>query len=108
MSPSARSAPAEEAATGPAAAAGLGPLRWRCRRGTKELDVLLERFAQRGLAQATAVECRLFAEVLALPDPLLAGYLIGGETPAEPHLAQAIGRMRALCRLDDGSAVFCR
>jgi len=32
---------------------------------------------------------------------LLAGYLLGGEVPAEPHLAQAIGRMRALCRLDD-------
>jgi antitoxin CptB len=105
---SSASEPAQEAAAGPAVAAALGTLRWRCRRGTKELDVLLERFAQRGLAQATAVECQLFAEVLALPDPLLAGYLIGGETPAEPHLAQVIGRMRALCRLDDGSAVFCR
>jgi len=78
-----------------------GRLRWRCRRGLKELDVLLERFAQQLLPQASAADCRVFSEVLDLPDPLLAGYLLGGEVPAEPHLAQAIGRMRALCRLDD-------
>ena len=80
----------------------LGRLRWRCRRGMKELDVLLERFAEQVLPQASQAECRLFAELLALPDPLLARYLLGGEPPAEPHLAHALGRMRALCRLDEG------
>ena len=89
-----------------AAPAAIGPLRWRCRRGMKELDVLLERFAQRVLPRASAAECREFAELLALPDPLLAGYLLGGEPPAEPHLAQAVGRIRALCRLGGGPAVF--
>jgi antitoxin CptB len=85
-----------------------GRLRWRCRRGMKELDVLLERFAQRVRLEASAEECRVFAELLELPDPLLAGYLLGGATPAEPHLAHALGRMRALCRLEDGPAVLCR
>jgi antitoxin CptB len=99
--------PADEAAGCPGAAVRK-PLRWRCRRGMKELDVLLERFARRALPQASPADCQVFAQVLELPDPLLAGYLLGGETPAEPHLAQAIARMRALCRLDDGSAVFCR
>jgi antitoxin CptB len=89
-----------------AAPALMGSLRWRCRRGMKELDVLLERFAHQVLPQASQAECRVFAELLALPDPLLAGYLLGGEPPAEPHLAQAVGRIRALCRLGDGSAVF--
>ena len=68
--------------------------------------MLLERFAQQVLPQATQAECRVFAELLALPDPLLAAYLLGGESPAEPHLAQAVRRIRALCRLGDGSAVF--
>jgi len=72
----------------------------------KELDVLLERFARQVLPQATQAECRVFAELLALPDPLLAGYLLGGELPAEPHLAQAVRRIHALCRLADGSALF--
>ena len=87
--------------------APMGLLRWRCRRGMKELDVLLERFAEQVLPQASQAECRLFAELLALPDPLLARYLLAGEPPAEPHLAQAVTRVRALCRLDDRSAVFC-
>ncbi|HEY2339328.1 MAG TPA: succinate dehydrogenase assembly factor 2 [Steroidobacteraceae bacterium] len=100
-----RSAPV--AADLPAAPFAPGRLRWRCRRGMKELDVLLERFAQRVRLEASAEECRVFAELLELPDPLLAGYLLGGATPAEPHLAHALGRMRALCRLDEGSAVFC-
>jgi antitoxin CptB len=85
----------------------IGTLRWRCRRGTKELEVLLERFAQQLLPQASAAECRVFAELLALPDPVLAGYLLGGAVPAEPHLAQASSRIRALCRLEHRSAVFC-
>lgn len=89
-----------------AAPALIGSVRWRCRRGMKELDVLLERFAQQVLPQASPTECRVFAELLALPDPLLAGYLLGGEPPAEPHLAQAVGQIRALCRLGDGSALF--
>ena len=80
-------------ATAPAA---IGLVRWRCRRGMKELDVLLERFAQQVLPQATQAECRVFAELLALPDPLLAGYLLGGEPPAEPHLAQAVRRIRRI------------
>ena len=100
MKASSRNATA--AAVMPAAGSPVhGRLRWRCRRGMKELDVLLERFAQQLLPQASVADCRLFSELLDLPDPLLAGYLLGGEVPSEPHLAQAIGRMRALCRLDD-------
>ena len=101
------SAPGGPPQAHPAAGILTGRLRWRCRRGMKELDVLLERFA-RVLPRESAAEWRVFAELLELPDPLLAGYLLAGETPAEPHLAQAIGRMRALCRLDDRSALFCR
>ncbi|MBV8144751.1 MAG: succinate dehydrogenase assembly factor 2 [Gammaproteobacteria bacterium] len=85
-----------------------GRLRWRCRRGFRELDVLLERFAQRALPAASLAECRVYAELLELPDPLLLGYLLGDDTPAEPRLARALGTMRALCRLDDRPAVFCR
>jgi succinate dehydrogenase flavin-adding protein (antitoxin of CptAB toxin-antitoxin module) len=74
----------------------------------KELDVLLERFAREALAGASPEECGAFAELLALPDPALAGYLLRGEVPPEPHLAALVGRIRSLCRSADGSAVFCR
>jgi succinate dehydrogenase flavin-adding protein (antitoxin of CptAB toxin-antitoxin module) len=74
----------------------------------KELDVLLERAARRMLPGASREERATFAELLALPDPLLAGYFLGEEVPPEPRLAGLVARISALCRLDDGSAVFCR
>ena len=83
-------------------------LRWRCRRGTKELDVILERFAREALPHATREECCALAELLALPDPLLADYLVAGRTPSEPRLAGLVDRIRDLCRSEVRSAVFCR
>ena len=68
---------------------------WQCRRGMKELDVLLERFAREALTEASAEELEAFAELLALPDPALAGYLLAGELPAQPHLAELVRRIRA-------------
>jgi antitoxin CptB len=88
------------------AEAQLRRLRWHCRRGMKELDLLLERFAQRALGSASGRELAAFAELLALPDPALARYLLGGEIPAAPHLADLVARIRALCRSGGGSALF--
>ncbi len=70
-------------------------LRWRCRRGMKELDVLLERYAA-ALPQADSAERRLLARLLERPDPELAGYLLGGEAPEEPELAALVTRITAL------------
>jgi antitoxin CptB len=84
-----------------------GRLLWRCRRGMKELDVLLERFARGALVQAPPEERALFEQLLSLPDPLLARYLLAGETPPEARLAQLVGRIRDLCRPGGVPAVFC-
>ena len=72
-----------------------GKLRWRCRRGMKELDVLLERFARERLAGASCAERGALEALLALPDPVLAGYLLGQEVPAEAPVAQLVARIRA-------------
>jgi antitoxin CptB len=74
-----------------------GRLLWRCRRGMKELDVILERFARQGLTQASAAERRAFERLLGLPDPLLAGYFLGEERPADPELRLLADRIRDLC-----------
>ena len=88
--------------------AAAGRLRWRCRRGMKELDVLLERVLGQLMPVASAAEWRAFEELLSLPDPLLAGYLLGEDIPPEPTLAELVARMRTLCRSGDRAAVFCR
>ena len=74
-----------------------GRLLWRCRRGMKELDVILERFARQGLTRACAAERRAFERLLGLPDPLLAGYFLGEERPADPELRLLADRIRDLC-----------
>jgi antitoxin CptB len=72
-----------------------GRVLWRCRRGMKELDVLLERFARGSLPLASAAEREAFERLLTLPDPLLAGYLLRGLTPPERPLARLVRRILA-------------
>jgi antitoxin CptB len=69
-------------------------LLWRCRRGMKELDVLLERFATHELTGAGSEERALFGQLLELPDPVLVDWLLRGAPPAPPF-ARLIGRIRA-------------
>ena len=54
-------------------------LAWRCRRGIKELDLLLLRWLERYFEAATAEQRAGFAALLELPDPELACYLLGSE-----------------------------
>lgn len=68
-------------------------LLWRCRRGMKELDVLLDRFARKEYPTASPAEQRAFARLLDLPDPELAAYLLGHATPSEPELAHLTRRI---------------
>ena len=72
-------------------------LLWRCRRGMKELDILLERYAAGALPRAGVAERRLLARLLEYPDPELAGYFLGGEVPPEPDLAALVTRIRESC-----------
>ena len=69
-------------------------LRWRCRRGMKEVDVLLLNYLERHYATAPAEERRLFADLLEWQDPQLHAYVIGLETPTDPAVVQVIGKIR--------------
>ncbi|HEY7888285.1 MAG TPA: succinate dehydrogenase assembly factor 2 [Steroidobacteraceae bacterium] len=70
-------------------------LLWRCRRGMKELDILLERYAAAVLPHADPAERQLLARLLERPDPELAGYFLGGETPGERDIASLVTRITA-------------
>ena len=73
----------------------LSRLRWRCRRGMRELDVLLIGFLERHYAQASALERQAFERLLELPDPLIMAYLTGRETVTEPAVADVVARLTA-------------
>ena len=72
----------------------LGRLRWQCRRGMKELDVLLERWLQREGPEASAEVLARFAALLALQDPELARYLLAGEPHADANTHALVVRIR--------------
>jgi antitoxin CptB len=71
-----------------------GRLRWRCRRGMKELDVLLERWLERHRGLATAEDLQRFETLLELQDPELARYLLAGQAHPDPGLQGLIDRVR--------------
>ena len=66
----------------------LSRLRWRCRRGMRELDELLLRYVVRRLPHASRLE---------LPDPELFGYLAGRGPRAavDPMIEDVIARIRS-------------
>ncbi len=60
----------------------------------KELDELLTRYLANGWGSADDRERTAFSQVLELPDPDLAAYLLGHDTPPAA-LAAIIARLRA-------------
>jgi antitoxin CptB len=75
-------------------------LLWRCRRGMKELDVVLERFARRELPGASAQQREIMARFLELPDPVLVDYLLGQAIPPDPELASLVNRIAGQATAD--------
>jgi antitoxin CptB len=75
-------------------AADVGKLRWRCRRGMKELDILLTRYVDERYGAAPAEEQQAFQSLLETQDPVIYAYCLGQERPPE-HLAALIERITA-------------
>ena len=68
-------------------------LRWRCRRGMRELDVVLQRYLERRYPRAPAAEQRAFESLLELQDPQLFAYVLGSDAPADPESINVIARI---------------
>jgi antitoxin CptB len=68
----------------------LGRLRWHCRRGMRELDVLLLSYLENEYPQATAEDRRAFVAILDLPDPQILGYLLDRAQPQDATIAHVI------------------
>ena len=69
-------------------------LAWRCRRGMRELDLLLLRWVEQRFDTAAAEERTLFARLLETPDPQLALWLFGAERPAHEGLDRLVQGLR--------------
>lgn len=62
-------------------------MRWRCRRGMLELDIVLQRFIDKHYAQLDACQLRQFEILLSLPDhDLWAMIVCKKDTPGDAFL----------------------
>jgi len=66
----------------------LNRLKWNCRRGLLELDLILERFLEKHNAQG-------LEELLELPDNDLLDIVMGRSDAYGPHLNDLVARLRA-------------
>lgn len=73
----------------------LARIAWRCRRGLKELDVLLERFLQSGLSDLSGEELQAIDRLLDQADPDVLDWLGGRAVPRDEELGKAVRTIRA-------------
>ncbi|KAF0285457.1 succinate dehydrogenase assembly factor 2 [Spiribacter sp. 1M153] len=72
-------------------------LRWRCRRGTTELDRLLTRFLDapaQGYDALDAEGREAFDRLLTIEDDHLIDWLVNGQRPSEESLVDIVNRIR--------------
>ncbi|HEY0662832.1 MAG TPA: succinate dehydrogenase assembly factor 2 [Lysobacter sp.] len=74
----------------------LRRLRWRCRRGMRELDQLLGRYLDREWRQSTGVERGVFLRLLETEDDKLWHWFMGNETTPDVEVQKLVERIRAL------------
>ena len=71
-------------------------LRWRCRRGTKELDTLTTRYLEHFYEQADKNEQSAFAQLLTLQDPELHGILTQGHQSTDPLVISIVRKIHSI------------
>jgi antitoxin CptB len=70
----------------------ISRLRWQCRRGMKELDLLLTRYLDDHYANASMEEQSAFQGLLELSDQELFSYVIGREAISNPYWVQILDK----------------
>lgn len=70
-------------------------IRWHCRRGMKELDVLFERYLSQGFDDADEQELAALEAVLAWEDPYLNAVLLGQQSAESDETAWMIERIKS-------------
>ena len=81
---------------GPGATAGeLGKVRWHCRRGLLELDLILEHFNEQHLAVLDAGQLERFKELLAFPDNDLLDLVMGRTAAPDQRFDAVLQLLRA-------------
>jgi antitoxin CptB len=71
----------------------MSRMRWRCRRGMRELDMLLLGYVDKHYADAVPAEQQAFRRLLTIPDPDILALLTGRALADDEHLDYVIKRL---------------
>ena len=71
----------------------LGRIRWQCRRGKRELDIILHPFVDAELTRLEEADLVLFEALLDLSDDQLLLWLTGTQSP-DPRFETLVARIR--------------
>ena len=74
----------------------LDRIKWHCRRGLLELDLLLERFLAQRLDGLSEGQMAVFQELLAYEDNDLLDLVMGRAEPVNAQLSDVLTLMRAV------------
>jgi antitoxin CptB len=84
-----------DAELNPGHEAELRRMRWRCRRGMRELDQLLERYLERRWRHAEPSERAGFERLLDCEDDALWRWFLGHTSPPDPELQSLVRHVLA-------------
>lgn len=69
-------------------------LYWQCRRGMRELDLLLQGFLRESYSRLDAQGRAGFEQLLQYPDAVLLEWLMGRQIPSDKEVADIVQRIR--------------
>ena len=73
-------------------------LRWLCRRGMKELDVVMTRYLDSCYAEADEADKKGFVTLLDMSDPDLYALLLGRNTSSSQNAERVVRSIREMAR----------
>lgn len=72
----------------------LAQIKWNCRRGMLELDIILKRYVESQLSTLSEEALATFERLLTHPDPDLYAWFMGYEKPEDETLRDCIESIR--------------
>ena len=69
---------------------------WRCRRGVRELDVLLTRYLDLKYPQLDAQQCEAFERFLEQQDPVIMDWLFGKSSTDDVQLQKIVQQLQEI------------
>jgi antitoxin CptB len=85
-------------------APSVSELRWRCRRGMLELDIMLNAYLDARGGKMSGEELMVFEKLLAYPDQVLQGLLVGTAESADADIMGVVDGVREVVRQQRGVA----